>query len=182
MPDMPETRIRVRYENDALIPDGNFARARVEDIFGAGEVREIDLEPQRSRASHNHAFAFIDVAWSNLPEDLREMPWAVNRDTFRKHALIATGYCDTALIACGDERRAERMAKMVEHIAANLHGYVVVQVSGPVVYCHTPQSQSLKAMGKERFQQSKQAILEWMAALLAVEPDDLAQMGRKRAA
>jgi hypothetical protein len=37
-------------------------------------------------------------------------------------------------------------------------------------------------MGRETFQKSKQAILEWMADLISVSAEDLARMGKKEAA
>ena len=54
---------------------------------------------------------------------------------------------------------------MMRRIARNLDGYAVTVVDGRVAYCLTAESQSLKAMGGRRFQDSKQAILDWLADL-----------------
>lgn len=107
------------------------------------------------------------------------MPYAKNAETLRKHALIATGYCDTSMLPLGCPRRALRAVAFVDKLARESSGYSVTHADGPVVYCHTPQSQKVKAMGKERFQDSKQAILEWLADLIGVSADQLATMGKQ---
>jgi len=171
--------IRAVWTGQAFEPDGNFAMAACHDRLGEGQVVLLDLDPERSKKSHSHQFAFVRTAWDNLPEGLVSAPWAKTVETFRKHALIATGHCDTDMIAVGDERRAERVAAFTERMAVRMHGYAVTTIEGPVVYCHTPHSQSLKAMGGAKFKQSKQDILEWMSAQIGVEPDALAKMGKK---
>jgi hypothetical protein len=171
--------IRTVWTGHAFEPDGNFAMAACHDRLGEGQVVLLDLDPDRSKKSHNHQFAFVRTAWDNLPEALTNAPWAKTVETFRKHALIATGHCDTDMIAVGDERRAERVAAFTERMAVKMHGYAVTTIEGPCVYCHTPHSQRLKDMGGAKFKQSKQDILEWMAAQIGVETDVLAKMGKK---
>lgn len=174
--------IRVVWTGQALEPDGNYAMHQLHDRLGAGEVINVDLDPDRSAKSHKHQFAFVRTAWQNLPETLKNAPFAKNADTLRKHALIATGFCDTEMVPVGCPRRADRVAASMSRLAARLHGYSVTSIEGPVVYCHTPHSQSQRTMGAKAFQESKQAILEWLAQLLGVSPDQLANAGRKEAA
>lgn len=175
--------IRAVWTGQAFEPDGNYAMAQCHDRLGAGEVVQLDIDPdERSKKSHKHQFAFVRTAWMNLPEHLVDAPFAKTTETLRKHALIATGHCDTDMIAVGDERRAERVAAFTERLAVRMHGYALTTIEGAVVYCHTPHSQSAKEMGGERFQQSKQDILEWMADQIGVTADELAKMGKKEAA
>ncbi len=173
--------IRAVWTGEAFEPDGNYARAQCLDRLGAGQVVNLDLDPERSKKSHRHQFAFVRTAWENLPEHLTDAAFAKTDETLRKHALIATGHCDTDMIAVGDERRAERVAAFSERLAVRMHGYALTSIEGPVVYCHTPHSQSLKAMGGERFKQSKQDILEYLADLIGVTPDQLAKWKDKAA-
>lgn len=173
--------IRCYFDGRALVPDGNLAMAQMHDRLGEGQVVHVDLDPERSGKSHRHQFAFVNTAWDNLPEHLKDAPFAATPETLRKHALIVTGFCDTSMVAVGCPRRAERVAAAMAATAQRLSGYAIAQTDGPVVYCHTPQSQNVKAMGGERFQASKQAILEWMADLIGVEPDQLAAKKRKAA-
>lgn len=174
--------IRSVWTGSHFEPDGNLAMAMCHDRLGAGQVVNLDLDPERSKKSHNHQFAFVKTAWDNLPEHLIDAPFAKSADTLRKHALIATGFCDTDMIAVGTEVRANRVAAFNSRMATRMHGYSVTDVKGAVVYCHTPHSQTLKAMGGEAFQASKKAILEWLADLIGVRADELAVMGRKEAA
>ena len=46
---------------------------------------------------------------------------------------------------------------------------------GRVLTIWTPESQSVRAMGGERFKASKTAILEWVAAQIGVTPETLRQ-------
>ena len=174
--------IRCYLDGRALVPDGNAATAALHDRLGEGQVVHVDLDPERSAKSHRHQFGFVRVAWDNLPEQLKGAPFAKSADTLRKHALIACGYCETRMVAVGDTRRAERTASVIRESIRALSVYAVVSAEGPVIYIHTPLSQSLKAMGGVRFQESKQAILEWLADLIGVEPDRLAATKRKVAA
>lgn len=174
--------IRCVWTGRALEPDGNYAMHQLHDRLGAGEVVNVDLDPERSAKSHKHQFAFVRTAWQTLPEHLKAAPYAKSAETLRKHALIATGFCDAEMMAVGSERRAERVAASMSRLAVRLSGYAVTSVEGSVAYCYTPRSQSQKAMGAKAFQASKQAILEWMADLIGVTPDQLASAGRKDAA
>ena len=171
--------IRAVWTGQSFIPDGNYAVAQVNDRLGEGQVVNLDVDPERSRRSHNHAFAFVHTAWMNLPEHHLGKPYAATADTLRKYALIRTGHCDTQLIACGTEERAERVAGVVSTVASRLSGYAIAEVSGPLVSVFTPHSQSLKAMGGERFKVSKQDILEYLADMIGVQPNELAKMGKE---
>jgi hypothetical protein len=174
--------IRAVWTGQSFVPDGNFAMAMAQDRLGDGEVVSLDIDPERSAKSHKHTFAFIRTAWENLPEKVSGAPFAASTETFRKHALIQTGHCDIDMIAVGDSRRAERVAAFTERLAVRMHGYAITTIEGAVVYCATPHSQSIKAMGGDAFKQSKKDILEWMADLIGVSADDLAKMGKKEAA
>jgi hypothetical protein len=173
--------IRAVWTGQAFEPDGNFAMAQCHDRLGAGQVVNLDIDPERSAKSHKHQFSFVRTAWENLPEHLTGKPFAKTSETLRKHALISTGHCDTDMLAVGDARRAERVAAFTARLAVRLHGYAITSIEGPVVYCFTPHSQSLKAMGGQRFQQSKQDILEYLADLIGVSPDKLAKWKDKAA-
>lgn len=171
--------IEAVWTGEAFEPFGNWSTAQCHDRLGAGQVVYLDIDPARTKRSHNHQFAFVKTALENLPESLAHMPYATNTETLRKHALIATGYCDTSMLAVGCPRRALRTVAFVNKMAHAQHGYSLTQAEGSVVYCHTAHSQKVKAMGKERFQESKQAILEWLADLIGVKPEELAKMGKR---
>ena len=138
-----------------------------------GETVTVSIERQRSGKSHRHQFAFVKEAWMNLPEHLSDMPWAETAEHLRKHALIATGFHQTYTLDCGSEASARRVKAALVSAEAHAHGYALGRVRGPVVQIWTPESQSYRAMGGDRFKASKAAILDWIAAQIGVTPDDL---------
>lgn len=138
-----------------------------------GEIVLVSIERGRSMTSHKHQFAWVKDAWANLPDEAQGLPWAETPETLRKHALIACGYHQTTVIDCGANATARRVKAALVAAEARAHGYAVGQVRGPVVTVWTPESQSVRAMGGKRFQESKSAIMDWIAAKLGVTADDL---------
>lgn len=151
---------------------------RAETIFFEGEewvrkswadgLADKLREKQRSTASHNHQFAEIADLWANLPIAHADAPYAKSADAFRKHGLIFTGYCDVNTVSFETPEQARAGAPFIADLARAAHGYALTVARGPLVVCSTPHSQSFKAMGKERFHASKQAILDWGHGLLGV--------------
>ncbi|BBU58549.1 hypothetical protein KU6B_48140 [Mameliella alba] len=174
-----EPLLRCIFTGTCLEPDGAIAAAALADKFGAGEVVSIDIDPDRSPRSHNHQFAFVHQAWLNLPESHQGRLYAASSDHLRKHALIKCGYHHADMIALGDPRRAERVAVTLARQSERDEVYRIITVEGAVIYSFTAETQKMKAMGKTRFQQSKQDILEFLADMIGVKPDELAKMGRK---
>lgn len=138
-----------------------------------GEVVFVTLERARSPANHRHQFAWIKDAWATLPDEVATQPWAETPETLRKHALIATGYHQTFVLDCGANATAQRVKTALLAAEVKAHGYALGQVRGPVVRIWTPESQSLRAMGGDRFKASKAAILDWIAAQIGVAPEEL---------
>ncbi|AKG94546.1 hypothetical protein Shpa_35 [Paracoccus phage Shpa] len=136
--------------------------------LGEGEIVSVTIERGRSTASHRHQFAWLTEAWITLPERLQQMPWAETAETMRKHALIATGFHQTVIVDCGSNAAAARVKAALVAAEARACGYALGQVRGRVVTVWTPESQSVRSMGGARFQESKTAIMEWVAAQLGV--------------
>lgn len=141
--------------------------------FDDGETVFVTVERGRSMNSHRHQFAWLHDAWQTLPERLHGFPWAETPETLRKHALIATGFHQIYTLDCGKNATAHRVKAALVSAEAGKHGYALGQVRGPVVTVWTPESQSMRAMGAKRFQESKTAILDWIAAQIGVEPSKL---------
>ena len=136
-------------------------------VAAAAEIERLESRlAQRTQASHNHQFAEIADMWVTLPEWLADAPYAQSPETLRKHALIATGHCDVAIIDAGSKAAAERVAASMAPMATRAHGYAIVKADGPLVRVFTPHSQSYRAMGKERFNASKSDCLDWIGAKL----------------
>lgn len=125
-------------------------------------------EKQRTQRSHNHQFAEIHDCWANLPASHAGAPYAASPECFRKHGLIQSGYCDTDTIDLGTHEAALAAAPVIAKHARAAHGYALTVVRGPLVVCSVPHSQSFKAMGREKFYASKQAVLDWAHSVLGV--------------
>ena len=160
--------IRARFQNGAFVPMTNHDLGLAE-----GELVFLDYARDRSTNSHNHQFAAIAEAWQNLPEHLMAFPWAATAETLRKHALIQTRYCDVGVMVAASKAEALRMAAYAGQLATQAHGYAIAATDGPVVRVFTPHSQSRKAMGAKVFQESKTAVLDWIADKIGVKSHEL---------
>lgn len=156
-------------DDGALIPCGPFHADRAMKQFKPGHRYPMLPMEGRSDKSHNHQFAWLKEAWQSLPEQYASEPWAQSPEHLRKFALIRKGFCDTMTVAVGSNAAAIRTAAAMRR----LDEYAVVSVEGSTVHVFTPQSQSRRAMGKERFQASKDAILDYIAGLIGVTPETL---------
>lgn len=140
-----------------------------------GETVFVTIERVRSDVAHKHQFAWINEAWANIPEHLQQRPWAQTPETLRKHALIATGYHSTYTIDCGTAAAARNVLAALRAAEARAAGYAIGRVTGSIVQIWTPLSQSYRSMGRTAFNESKRAILEWIAAQIGVEPEQLSK-------
>lgn len=138
-----------------------------------GEIVFVTIEHGRSEASHRHQFAWIKDAWSTLPESLMFEDWAATPETMRKRALIECGFYEQVIVDCGEDKTARDVAKEIGKARRAAHGYAVAAVRGSVAVIRWPESQTYRAMGSKRFQESKTAILDWIAGKLGVSPDEL---------
>ena len=143
-----------------------------------GESVIVEIEGGRSDATHKHQFAWIKDAWANLPESVAWEPWAQTPEMLRKHALIMTGYYQQEVIDCGGDAVAKDVAAKLKAAHANGHGYALAIVREGVAVVRYPESQSRRAMGASRFQESKTAILDWIAAQIGVDPKQLMEVAR----
>lgn len=158
--------IMCRYEGEgAFSPASSFWAGRADKQYVVGEVYPMAPALDRSQVSHNHEFASIAEMWKSLPEQYAHEPWAQTAEHLRKYALIRTRWCDTQTYVCGSRAEAERWAQNLRPFDE----YSIVSVEGTTVYRFTAQSQSRRAMGKDKFQKSKTDIIEFIEDLIGVE-------------
>jgi hypothetical protein len=155
-----------------MVPASPHWQRLADKEYVVGQSYALEEIQERSPASHRAYFAAVNEAWANLPEHLaEEFPTA---DHLRRHALIRTGYADKQTVACATLAEALRWAAVVRSIDT----YAIVEVSGTVVTRWTAQSQSYRSMKREVFQASKEAVLDYLAELIGVTGDELAQQGQ----
>ena len=138
-----------------------------------GEIVIVSIERARSPATHRHQFAWIKDAWASLPEAVMFEDWAQTPETLRKRALIETGYYEQVVIDCEGATVAKAVGRELRNAKREAHGYAVAAVRGNMAVVRWPESQSMRAMGGDRFRESKSAILDWIAAQIGVAPEEL---------
>jgi hypothetical protein len=124
-------------------------------------------EEQRSRESHNHYMAAVNEAWLNLPDKLAAR--FTSAEMLRKYALCRAGYCNAKSLICPSVVEAIRVAAFIRP----MDEFSIVYPEGQTVWVFTARSQSFKAMGKDEFQRSKDAVLSFIAGLLGATPEEL---------
>lgn len=157
------------FDGEAFRPVGSFLRV-AKTHFGEGEIVTLAVWEERSEATHRHEFAWLREAWMNLPDGLaEEYP---SPEHLRKRALIATGWCHVRDYPCASKAEAERLRATLRR---ELDDYTVVVRQGDVVRVCRAKSQARSKMAKDKFQQSKTDILNYVAGLLEVSPDQLSK-------
>lgn len=143
--------------------------------FVVGEVYRLQEVSDRTAATHSHQFAWLNEAWKNLPESLADL--YPSPDHLRKRALVEAGFYTEEIIDAGSNAAALRVASYVR----SRDEFAVVIVRGPAVVVRHPKSQSYRAMDKKEFQDSKTAIMEIVASMVGVAPDELIRESGKAA-
>lgn len=152
------------WDGEAMRP----RRPRAADReFVVGETYVLDRWEPRSTASHNHEFAWLAEAWKNLPEPLADQ--FPTPEHLRKRALIDAGYYTETIVDAGSDAAALRVAGYMR----GKDGFSYVVVRGPLCVERVAKSQSRRAMKGKEFQESKTAILEIVAAMIGVKPEEL---------
>ncbi len=155
--------IPMMYAGGHFIPLASHKRY-VEQTFGNGEI--VTFPPpleDRSPASHGHYFALLNQAWLNLPEGYAER--FPSQDHLRRWALIKAGWRDERTIVAASAAEAARVAAFVRP----LDDYAIVVTHEATVIVWTAKSQSMRAMGKEAFEQSKTDTLRVLSDLIGAD-------------
>lgn len=152
------------WTGDAMIPLRPVQAARQYDT---GKKYRLSVDEDRSDSSHNHFFAAVREAWMNLPENLAEkFPTPKH---LRKFALIKTGYCKQKTFVAGTEKEAMAVAAFVEP----MDEFSIVERRGTTVTVWTARSQKRNSMNKKMFQESKDAVLNELAAMVKISRETL---------
>jgi|SRR6185312_15388273 len=155
------------WDGEALRPASSHWARQCDKELVIGERIEMVEYHSRSSNSHRHYFAAVTEVWRNLPEALAER--FPTPDHLRKFALISTGYCDSHTLICSSKAEALRLAAFITPCDA----FAVVKVTGAAVERFTAKSQSSKAMGHKAFQESKDAVLDFISGMVGVAKAEL---------
>lgn len=164
---MTDAPIFCGWDGESFTPVNSTWAKRADQVYVVGARYFVVGNEPRSQASHSHYFAALHDAWASLPEDIAERFATVEH--LRAYALIKTGYHDSESIVLPTKADALRVAAFTRAREA----FAVVLVKEYTVTVYTAKSQSMRAMGKEDFQASKTAVLDFVAGLVGVEAEDL---------
>lgn len=159
--------IAMLWDGEVLRPATPAWARRADKEFVIGEQYFIGQQEPRSINSHNHFFASVHAAWENLPEE--EAARFPSADHLRRYALISTGFADSHTLICDTPEDAQKAANFIQPIDE----FSLVIVRGNVVERFSAKSQSMRAMGKEEFQRSKEAVLAFLSQMIGVTPAEL---------
>ena len=155
-----------QWTGEAMAPRSQVA---ADQYFVIGQFYRMVEEEERSEVSHRHEFAWLREAWRSLPERLA--PLYPSPEHLRKRALIEAGWFDQEIIDAGNNTVAVRIASY----ARQHDDFALISVTDNLVIIRRAKSQKRNAMNKADFQASKTAILEVVAGLLDVPPEELAR-------
>jgi hypothetical protein len=154
-------------DEGCMRPPGNYWPVQADKRFVVGMQYRLVEFHDRSETSHRHYFAALHDAWQSLSdEQVERFPTS---EHLRKWALIKAGYADERSIVGASKAEAQRIAAFVKP----MDDYAVVTAKDAVVTVYTAKSQSMKAMGKRDFEESKQAVLGIVSEMIGVKPDEL---------
>ena len=159
--------IAFRWTGAEMVPLRPQAAAKE---FEVGRRYWLEEVSERSWASHAQQFAFVNQAWENLPENLAGLyPTPTH---LRKRALIQAGFYTEVVIDAGSKAAALRMAAY----ARGEDEFAAIFVRGPLVIVRKAKSQHMHGhdrMDKAEFERSKTAIMEVIAEMIGVTPEQL---------
>ncbi len=159
------------WDGEVMRPASRYWARQADETFVVGMRYRMVEEEGHSIQSHKHEFAFLKQAWNSFPDELLEQ--FPSPEHLRKFGLIRKGYSLTKQYACKSAAEATRFAAGLRD---NVDTYKLITINGPIVTVSTAESQSFKAMGKARFQASKEALMEYVGSLIGVSAETLADV------
>lgn len=164
--------IQYQWDGDALVPASGFWRREADRHLVVGQRYRMVEENEISGASHRHEFAWLREAWNSLPDAMLDQ--YPSSEHLRKRGLIAKGHCTMTQHPCVTAAEAERTEATIRR---HVDKYALVTRRGAVVTVYEAVSQSKRAMGGPQFQRSKSDLMDFVADLLGVSVETLAQVG-----
>lgn len=154
------------WTGDHMVPLPRFQRL-CDQQFAVHEEYPLAIVENRNMASHNAYFAQLSTAFDNLAEEHAKR--FLDAEALRSWALVQTGYCTEVDHVADGPAEARKLALTMRRYSP----YAIIKVSGNVVKVFEPLSQSVAAMKKQPFEDSKRAVLELVASMARTTPAEL---------
>jgi hypothetical protein len=157
----------LRWDGDVFVPHASF-KAYCDREYVVDQVYPMLPVEERSQASHNHYFAALSEGFHNLSEENAKRFPSV--DHLRAWALVQCGYCTETNYVLANSKEARKLAIDIR----KRDPYAIILIhsdnrlrdsSSKVVKIFDAESQSMAAMKKERFEQSKRDVLDLVASM-----------------
>ena len=163
---MTDAPLIAEWTGEAFEPLPRY-RKTADAQFVIGERYIVTIEQPRNVGFERAYFASLREIWKSLPDDQALRFPSV--DHMRKFALIKAGFCDSRTLVCRSRAEADRLAAFIRP----RDGYAIVSVARTVVTEWTAHSQSRRAMGHDEFRRSADAVMDFCAGLVGVQPKDV---------
>lgn len=138
----------------AMVPAARYRNIAKRQFGAPGSEHVLEPIQERSMASHSQYFAALKDSFDNLPENVAAR-WPTPQH-FRKWLLIEAGYFDEKEMHFPNAEKALDAANYIR----GLDEYARIHPHGYTLLIRRAKSQSLSAMGKREFEESKRAVLD----------------------
>lgn len=172
---MTDRPLLCNWDGESFTPANQHWAKEADKLFVVGERYALVQHEDRSEISHRHEFAWLREAWKQLPEKMAEQ--LPTPEHLRKRALIECGYYHETMVDAGSQAAALRVAAFMR--ADDDFAHIVTR--GPYVVKRVAKSQSRRAMPRKEFQESKTKLMDFVSALIQVEPAALVENAEKAA-
>jgi hypothetical protein len=159
-----------RWEGDCFKPIPRHAKD-CDARYVIGEHYALEEIQERSSKTHAHYFASVSQGWANLREDIADH-WPT-AEHLRKWCLIKSGYHNHRSIVAKSKAEALRLASFIRP----MDDFAIVTVNDCVVDVFTAKSQSHRAMNRQEFAKSKEAVLAILAQMIDTSAEKLEKAG-----
>ena len=148
----------LKWTGEVFVPEPSFAHYCGRE-YAVGEIYPMMPVEERSQSSHNHFFAALAEGFNNLSEEnAKRFPTA---EHLRHWCLVQCGYYAEATYVLANSKEARKLAADTRRRSE----YAVISIRDNVVKVWEAESQSMAAMKKQRFEESKSAVLELVASM-----------------
>lgn len=168
---MPRGRPRIRpvlcvWDGQHFIPLPRFKRLCDRQFEVHEEVALIRSE-ERNMSQHRGYFAQLKEAYDNLAEEYANS--YPSPEHLRADALVQAGYCTETDYVLENPKEARKLAVDLRR----MNPYSIIRVRNNIVRHFEPESQSVAAMKKERFEASCKAVLGIVSSMARTTPSEL---------
>jgi hypothetical protein len=161
----PRPILFVRVDNH-MVPLPRFQRL-FDEQFAVNEEYPLIIIEERSLASHNNYFAQLHEGYLNLAEEYAQE--FDSEDHLRHWCLCKAGFCTQTRYVMNTAEDARKLREAMKRENRS----TIIAVAGNVATVYTPFSQSMPAMKKQDFEDSKRAVLDLVASMARTTPAEL---------